>query len=164
MLEQSQKMKAEEKQVVIFRLGSEEFGVNISEVKEIIRVEAITRIPNIPPYIKGVINLRGKIIVIIDLAMKFSLSSKPFDNNTRIIVIEVGESTVGMIVDSATEVMRLSPSQIGQAPPMVTQKIEADYIEGVGIIGERLLILLDLIKVLKGEDIELIKKATETPK
>ena len=151
----------EERQVVVFKLSSEEFGVNISEVREIIRMEAITQIPNTSEYIKGVINLRGKIIVVIDLSMKLGLPSKPVTNDTRIIVIEVNESTVGMIVDSATEVLRLPGNQVEPAPQMITQKIKADYIEGVGIIEERLLILLDLVKVLEADDMNIIKKTAE---
>ena len=98
----------DERQIVIFSLGKEEFGVNINEVKEIIRIEQITKIPNTEQYIKGVINLRGGIIVVIDLAMKLGFPTKEVDKNTRILVVEVGNNTVGMIVDSATEVMRLS--------------------------------------------------------
>ncbi|MBN2368012.1 chemotaxis protein CheW [Candidatus Woesearchaeota archaeon] len=156
--QEEHKKSLDERQLVIFRLGDEEFGVNISEVREIIRMEEITKIPNTSPYIKGVINLRGGIIVVIDLAMKIGLKSKSADNNTRIIVIEVDESTVGMIVDSATEVIRLNSDQIQPAPQMITQKINSDYIEGVGVIKERLLILLDLVKVLKADDFKVIQQ------
>jgi purine-binding chemotaxis protein CheW len=159
--EKTTKKKDEyERQVVVFKLADEEFGVNISEVKEIIRIELITKIPNSAEYIKGVINLRGKIIVIVDLALVLGLPPKKTDNETRIIVIELEESTIGMIVDSATEVLRLSSNQIEAAPQIITKKINADYIEGVGMLGERLLILLDLIKVLKSEDISIIKQVT----
>jgi purine-binding chemotaxis protein CheW len=159
MEDQVKKEKSmDERQLVVFKLGEEEFGVNISEVREIIRMEEITKIPNTSAYIKGVINLRGGIIVVIDLALKIGLQSKPIDNNTRIIVIEVDESTVGMIVDSATEVIRLTADQVQPAPQMITQKINSDYIEGVGVIDERLLILLDLVKVLIAEDLHVIQQ------
>ncbi len=156
--EQEVKKGEEERQIVIFNLGKEEFGVNITEVREIIRMEQITGIPNTAEYIEGVINLRGGIIVVIDLAMKLSLPSKEKDNNTRIIVIEVNNNTVGMVVDSATEVLRLRGDQIEPAPAVITEKINTDYIEGVGILDERLLILLDLAKVLLAKDVEHITK------
>lgn len=146
-----------ERQLVIFRLAGEEFGVDIAEVREIIKMEAITRIPNTDSYISGVINLRGKIIVVIDLAKKLNLPLSKQDKDTRIIVIEVSGSTVGMIVDSCNEVIRLSAEHIEPAPPIITQRINADYIEGVGIIIERLIILLDLAKVLAGTEIERVK-------
>ncbi|MFH2020298.1 MAG: chemotaxis protein CheW [archaeon] len=155
---------ASERQVVVFQLADEEFGVNISEVKEIIRPEQITKIPNSEAYIQGVLNLRGKIIIIVDLALKLGLTQKKADNDTRIIVLEIGESTVGMIVDSATEVLRLSSSQVQEAPHMITQKINAEYLEGVGIIGERLLIMLDLTKVFSDNEMEAVKGAVSVNK
>lgn len=156
--EQEIKKGGEERQIVIFNLGKEEFGVNITEVREIIRMEQITGIPNTAEYIEGVINLRGGIIVVIDLAMKLGLPSRESDNNTRIIVIEVNNNTVGMVVDSATEVLRLKGDQIEPPPSVITEKINTDYIEGVGILDERLLILLDLAKVLQAKEVEHITK------
>lgn len=154
----TEKTNISERQIVVFALGKEEFGVNINEVREIIRMEQITKIPNTEAYVKGVINLRGGIIVVIDLAMKLSLTTKESDNNTRILVVEVGKNTVGMIVDSATEVRRLTSDQVQDAPTIITEKINADYIEGVGILDERLLILLDLARVLGGAEIEHIEE------
>ena len=149
-----------EQQLVVFELAGEEFGVNINKVKEIIRWEEVTRIPNTLPYIKGVINLRGNIIVVNDLAMKLGLPSKTVDDNTRILVVEVEKNTIGMIVDSATEVMRLSGEKIREAPSMITTNINHNYIEGVGLLDEkRLLTLLDLAKVLESTDYEQISKA-----
>ncbi|MEM0492975.1 MAG: chemotaxis protein CheW [Candidatus Thermoplasmatota archaeon] len=151
-----------EQQLVVFKLAGEEFGVNINKVKEIIRWENVTRIPNTAPYIKGVINLRGNIIVVNDLAMKLGLPSKPVDENTRILVVEVGDNTVGMIVDSATEVLRLDGKNIRDAPSMITSNIDHNYIEGVGILSEkRLLTLLDLSKVLESKDYEQIWHAQQ---
>ena len=159
MPEEKEKGKGEdERQIVVFRIGKEEFGVNIKEVREIIRMEQITKIPNTAEYIEGVINLRGGIIVVIDLAMKLGFPEKVVDKNTRIIVIEMNKNTVGMVVDSATEVLRLRSDQVEPAPAVITQKINSDYIEGVGILDERLLILLDLAKVLEAKEIEHIQK------
>lgn len=149
-----------EQQLVVFKVADEEFGVDINEVKEIIRWEEVTRIPNSPSYIKGVINLRGSIIVVNDLAMKLGMPSKNIDDDTRILVVEVGDSTVGMVVDSATEVLRLPGEKIKEAPSIVTDSIDTNYIEGVGVLDEeRLLTLLDLGKVLESTDYEKIAEA-----
>ena len=153
----------DEQQLVVFEIAGEEFGVNINEVKEIIRWEEVTRIPNTDPYIKGVINLRGNIIVINDLAMKLGLPSKEVDDDTRILVVEVGDNTVGMVVDSATEVLRLEGDKIREAPSMVTSNIDSNYIQGVGLLDEkRLLTLLDLSKVLESKDYQQITQIQKT--
>jgi purine-binding chemotaxis protein CheW len=144
--------KHSEKQIVVFKLGNEEFGVDINEVKEIIKLDDITRVPNTESFIEGVINLRGKIIVIIDLAKKINLEINKRDKDTRIIVIETNGSTIGMIVDECNEVLRISGEQIEPAPDIIKKKISQEYIEGVGILKERLIILLDLIRVLGKDD------------
>ena len=160
------KEKMHEQQMVIFKIAGEEFGVNINEVKEINRWVDVTRIPNSAAYIKGVINLRGNIIVVTDLAMKLGLPSKEIDDDTRILVVEVGDNqTVGMVVDSATEVLRLSSDKIRDTPSMITSNIDRNYIEGVGLLDEkRLLTLLDLAKVLESQDYEKIMKAQQIAK
>ena len=151
---------SEDRQLVIFKIAGEEFGVDINEVKEIIRWEEVTRIPNTETYIKGVINLRGSIVVVNDLAMKLGLPSKTVDDDTRILVVEVGGNTVGMVVDSATEVLRLEGKKVQDAPDMITSGIDQNYIEGVGVLDEkRLLTLLDLTKVMASNDYEKILQA-----
>ena len=144
-----------DRQLVIFKIAGEEFGVDINEVKEIIRWEDVTRIPNTESYIKGVINLRGSIVVVNDLAMKLGLPSKKVDEDTRILVVEVDGNTVGMVVDSATEVLRLDAEKVKDAPSMITSGIDSSFIDGVGVLGEdRLLTLLDLSKVMGSVDFE----------
>jgi purine-binding chemotaxis protein CheW len=155
---ESEKSNYSERQLVIFRLASEEFGVDINKVREIIKLEEITKIPNTDNYISGVINLRGKIIVIVDLAKKLNLPIKEKNKDTRIIVIEVNNSTIGMIVDGCNEVLRLSGEQIEPAPDIIKKRISQEYIEGVGILKERLIILLDLAKVLRESEVEAIVK------
>jgi len=135
-------------QLVIFQLAGEEFGVEIMQVQEIIRMPDITRIPQSPEYVEGVINLRGKIIVVTNLDTRFGLQSKELDDDSRIIIVEVGETVVGMIVDSVSEVLRLSTANVEPAPEIISAKIQADYLRGVGKLDDRLLILLDLEKVL----------------
>ncbi len=151
--------KYSERQMVVFTLGNEEFGVDINEVNSIIKMAPITRIPNSQDYIEGVINLRGRIIVVVDLAKKLGLPIKERDKDTRIIVIETNDTMVGMIVDHSREAIRISEDQIEPAPSLIAQKINSDYLEGVGIVGERLLILLDLSKVLSTGDMASVQKA-----
>ena len=148
-------------QLVIFQLGGEEFGVEIMQVQEIIRMPEITRIPQSPGYVEGVINLRGKIIVVINLDTRFGLNSKELDDDSRIIIVEVGENVVGMVVDSVSEVLRLSTSSVEAAPEIISSKIKADYLKGVGKLDDRLLILLDLERVLSEEEMSQVAAVGE---
>ncbi len=154
MTEEKKNRAYSERQIVIFGIGPEEFGVDISEVREIIKLEEVTRLPDTEEYIDGVINLRGKIIVVVDLSKKLGLKAKDRGKDTRIIVIEIGSNLVGMVVDCCNEVMRLPSDKIEPAPEMVSRKINSAYLEGVGILGERLIILLDLASVLDKKSIE----------
>ncbi|WP_406657513.1 chemotaxis protein CheW [Methanolobus sp. ZRKC2] len=135
-------------QLVIFNLGLEEFGVDIMKVQEIIRLPEITRIPKSPDYIKGVINLRGKIIVVMDLDQRFGLPSKEITEESRIVVVDIEGTIVGMVVDSVSEVIRLVSSNVDPTPEIITQKINADYLKGVGKMDDRLLILLNLENIV----------------
>ena len=148
-------------QLVIFQLGGEEFGVEIMQVQEIIRMPEITRIPQSPEYVEGVINLRGKIIVVINLDNRFALNSKELDDDSRIIIVEVGDNVIGIIVDSVSEVLRLSASNVDPAPEIISTKIKADYLKGVGKLDDRLLILLDLEKVLSDEELSQVTTVGE---
>nr|WP_321497808.1 chemotaxis protein CheW [uncultured Methanolobus sp.] len=139
-------------QMVVFQLGGEEFGVEIMKVQEIIRMPEITQIPQSPEFVEGVINLRGKIIVVINLDKRFNLASKEVDAHSRIIVVEIGTNVVGMIVDSVNEVLRIPRSSVDPAPELVTSTISREYITGVGKIDDRLLILLDLAKVMNKKE------------
>ena len=139
-------------QLVIFQLGGEEFGVEIMKVQEIIRMPEITQIPQSPDFVEGVINLRGKIIVVVNLDKRFNLNQKETDDNSRIIVVEIENNVVGMVVDSVNEVLRIPTSSVEPAPDLVLSQISRDYMKGVGKIDDRLLILLDLAKVLTIEE------------
>ena len=141
-------------QMVVFQLGGEEFGVEIMKVQEIIRMPEITQIPQSPDYVEGVINLRGRIIVVINLDKRFNLVSKEIDADSRIIVVEIGDNVVGMIVDSVNEVLRIPSTSVDPAPELVMSNISREYITGVGKIDGRLLILLDLAKVLDRKETE----------
>ena len=138
-------------QLVTFHIGDEEFGVEILKVQEIIRTMAITRVPKAPVFVEGVINLRGKVIPIIDLRKRFGMAVQEHDKHTRIIVIEINAVIVGFVVDSVSEVLRI-PANTVEPPPPIISGIGSEYIRGVGKLADRLLILLDLDNLLsKGE-------------
>jgi purine-binding chemotaxis protein CheW len=129
-------------QLVGFHVGSEEFGLEILRVQEIIRIQPLTRVPNSAGFVEGVINLRGKVIPVIALRRCFGLEDRSHDKQTRIVVVEVNGSVLGFIVDSVSEVLRLPVETI--EPPPRLGKVEREYVSGVGKLGDRLLILLDL--------------------
>jgi purine-binding chemotaxis protein CheW len=134
-------------QVASFRIGTEEYGVDISQIQEIIRMMEITKLPRTPDFVEGVINLRGQLIPIIDLRTRFGMERAEVTKNSRIIVTDVGTKRVGIIVDSASEVLTIPMELIEQAPEMIAAA-GTDYIQGVGKIGDRLIILLDLTMVV----------------
>ncbi|MGB9840671.1 chemotaxis protein CheW [Thermovenabulum sp.] len=136
------------KQYVVFKLGDEEYGIDILQVKTIEKVLPITRIPRAPHYVKGVINLRGEIIPVIDLKKKFDLKEEELTPEARIIIVSVADVTIGMIVDSATEVIQLPQDSIEPANS-IKVGINSDFIEGVGKLeDDRLLIILNLEKLI----------------
>jgi purine-binding chemotaxis protein CheW len=141
-----------ELQLVSFNIGTEEFGVDILKVQEINRMVEITRVPQAPHYVEGVINLRGKVIPIVDLRKRFGLELKEHDKNTRIVVVDIGGNIMGMIVDSVSEVLRLPASTI-EPPPEIVTGVNAEYIKGVAKLEDRLLIFLDLSKVIDAEEL-----------
>jgi len=148
----------EELQLVIFKIGNEEFGVPINQVREIVRLIQITPIPRAPSFIEGVVNLRGQVLAVIDLAKKLNLKSNPRSEKTRIIVVEVDNNTVGMIVDEVTEVLKLPSENVKETPEVIATQIKQEYLKGIGKLEDRLLILIDLAKVLSPEEVEEVKK------
>ncbi len=155
---QARKVSDEILQLVSFNIGSEEFGVDILKVQEINRMVEITRVPRSPEFVEGIINLRGKVIPIIDLRKRFNLELSEHDKNTRIVVVDIDGQTMGMIVDSVSEVLRIPASTIEPTPDVVTS-IESDYIRGVAKLDNRLLIYLDLAKILSGEEYKMLAEA-----
>ena len=143
---------SDELQLVSFCIGSEEYGVDILQVQEINRMVEITKVPQAPHYVEGVINLRGKVIPIIDLRKRFNLELKEHDKNTRIVVVDIGGNIMGMIVDSVSEVLRLQADTIEPPPELVTG-VNSEYIKGVAKLEDRLLIFLDLSRVIDVEQI-----------
>src|SRR5579883_802622 len=137
--------------LVGFRVGRETFGVPIKLVHEIVRVPDITAVPDSPEFVEGVINLRGKIVSVVDLRKRFRESQIAPNKKNRILVAEVDGKMVGLIVDAASEVLKLSASQV-EEPPNVFEEGELHYVTGIGKLNGRLILLIDLTKVLqKGE-------------
>jgi len=148
---EKENQKDEILQLVTFSVGEEEFGVEILKVQEINKMLQVTKIPNSPDFVEGVINLRGKVIPIINLRKRLRLSDKEYDKNTRIIVMEIQGRTVGFIVDSVSEVLRI-PRSITEPPPSMIGGVSSEYIVAVGKLEDRLLILLDIDKILSNEE------------
>jgi purine-binding chemotaxis protein CheW len=149
-----------ELQVVGFRVGDETFGVPIAHVREIIRVPQITALPNAPEYVEGVINLRGKIISVIDLRKRFGEANPQPGRKNRILVVELHHHVVGLIVDSASEVLKLPPSEI-EPPSRVFPDGDLECVTGVGKLSGRLVILVDLAKLLHGGDLRRLNSVVE---
>jgi purine-binding chemotaxis protein CheW len=139
-------------QLVTFNLANEEFGVDITRVQEINRMMDITKIPNAPEFIEGVVNLRGKIVPVVDLRKKLGFPEKEHDKSTRIMVVEVNGMVLGFIVDSVSEVLRIPESTI-EPPPSLVGGVESDYLNGVGKLDDRLLLLINLEKVIKSDQL-----------
>lgn len=146
---------AEEVQLVVFTLRQEdqicEYGVPITKVQEIISMTTPTKMPQTPDFVEGIINLRGKIIPIIDLKKRFDMGKSNITNDTRSVIVEVEGQTVGIIVDEVSEVLRLQVDNI-EPPPAVVGGITAEYLTGVGKLDNRLLILLDVDKILTDKE------------
>ena len=138
-------------QVVSFRLGGEEYGVDISGVQEIIRMVEITHVPRAPRFMEGVINLRGQLIPIIDLRTRFGMPRCEQTKSTRIVVTEIGSKKVGIVVDAVSEVINIPLDEVENAPDMIAG-VGTEYIQGVGKVNGRLVILLDLTMVMTGEE------------
>ncbi|SEB47203.1 chemotaxis protein CheW [Paenibacillus sp. GP183] len=144
----------EEKKVIVFALGSEEYGVEVDKVRTIERMQPMTRVPKVPAFINGVINLRGVVVPIIDLRARFGLELAEYNDNTRIIIVSAEEYEVGLIVDSANDVIDLDSDEIN-SPPEIVGGIKAKYLDGIARVGEnRLLVLLNLERVLDKSEIQ----------
>ncbi|MBS1170211.1 MAG: cheW4 [Burkholderiaceae bacterium] len=142
-----------------FRLGQEEYGIDILAVQEIRGYENVTRIANAPEFIKGVINLRGTIVPIIDMRIKFGLGEPIYDQFTVVIILNVASRVVGMVVDSVSDVMTLSPEQIRPAPEIGTA-FDTSYLTGLGTVGDRMLILVNIEKLMSSADMGVIEQLT----
>jgi purine-binding chemotaxis protein CheW len=147
-------------QVVGFRIGNETFGVRIASVREIVRVPEITAVPSAPDTVEGVINLRGKIIPVMDLRKRFGHVDIQPDKKNRILVVELQNKLVGLIVNAASEVLKIPPSEI-EAPGSVFAEGESSYVTGVGKLKGRLIILLDVSKLLHQQEVKKLEEAAD---
>src|SRR5438552_6030067 len=140
-----------------FTLGQEEYGIDILKVQEIRGYEAVTRIANAPEFVKGVVNLRGIIVPIVDMRIKFKLGTPVYDQFTVVIILNIGGRVMGMVVDSVSDVTTLSPEQVKPAPEMGTA-FNTDYLIGLGTLEERMLILIDIDRLMSSAEMGLIEK------
>lgn len=146
-----------EKQYVIFKLSGEEYGVEIKHVQEITEYKKATKVPNVPNFIEGIINLRGNITPIVSLKKRFNLDEGEIKENNRIIIINLKDKQVGFVVDDASQVLTMDEKQIENPPDLLTG-IDRQYIIGIGKVEEKIIILLDLEKILTEEEKEEIQK------
>jgi purine-binding chemotaxis protein CheW len=149
--------KAPALEVLAFRLGEEEYGIDIQKVQELRGYDAVTRIANSPDFIKGVVNLRGVIVPIVDMRIKFNLGTPNYDQFTVVIIINIGNRVVGMVVDSVSDVITLTADQIKPAPEMGSV-VSTEHLIGLGALDERMLILVDIDKLMSADEIGLIEK------
>ena len=143
--------------LAFFTLGSEEYGIDILKVQEIRGYETVTRIANAPEFLKGVINLRGIIVPVVDMRIKFKLGTPTYDQFTVVIILNIGGRIMGMVVDSVSDVTTLAQEQIKPAPDMGTA-FDGDYLIGLGTVDERMLILVDIDKLMSSAEMGLVEK------
>ena len=141
-----------------FTLGKEEYGMEILKVQEIRGYDAVTAIANTPAFIKGVVNLRGIIVPIVDLRIKFNLGNVDYNATTVVIILNLNHRVVGVVVDSVSDVLTLNPDQIKAAPSLSTS-LDTKYIIGLGTVDQRMLILIDIERLMSSSEMELMDKA-----
>lgn len=151
------------RQFVIFNLHSEDFGVEITQVKEIIKPLEIFKVPDTPEFIEGLINLRGKVHTVFNLRKRFGLPAKEFDDNTKIIIVSVNSLSVGFIVDEVNEIVRIDEENIETTPQIITS-LNKKYLSGVAKLDDRIVLLLDLGNVLSFKEQEQLNKLMENSK
>jgi len=158
--QQEQTTTGEGRELLTFTLGNEEYGIDILKVQEIRGYDAVTTIANAPEFIKGVINLRGIIVPIVDMRIKFKLSKADYSETTVVIILNVANRVVGMVVDGVSDVITLKPEQVKPAPEFGAS-LDTRYLEGLGTVDERMLILVDIEKLMNSRDMELIEATEE---
>lgn len=147
-------------QFLVFSLGEEEYAIDILKVQEILGYENVTRIANAPDFIKGVTNLRGVIVPIVDLRIKFNLDKVEYDGQTVVIVVNVSDRIVGIVVDGVSDVMSLTPDQIKPAPELGVT-MSSDFLSGLGSLENRMLVLVDIDKLLTSKEMALVEQVGE---
>ena len=143
-----------------FRIASEDYGIAIANVTEIIGIQSITEIPEMADYIKGVINLRGKVIPVMDVRLRFKLPPREYDERTCIVVVEIDGTSVGLVVDTVNEVADIPEDQVEPAPK--SKRKGGSYIQGIGKIGQEVKILLDINRILYEDELETISEVAQS--
>lgn len=151
-----------ERQVVVFDLNEEAYGVDISQVREIIRMQEITRVPRAPEFVEGVINLRGKVSPVVDLRARFSMPSTERTDEHGIVVVDVDGQDIGMVVDAVTEVSR-TPSDSIEPPSSVITTDDSEYLTGIVKTDDKLIILLDIAKVISESEASALEEIQQSP-
>ena len=146
---------------LLFYLGKEEYGINIAQVTAIEELPKITTIPDMPGFVRGVINLRGKVIPAVDLRLRFGLEEREYDNRTCIVIVKVEENTIGFIVDTVSEVHDISKSEIGPPPSFRNTSGQNQYIAGLAKQGEEVKIILDVQKIISDKDKTVLKEISD---
>lgn len=154
--------ETDNKEYLVFILAEQEYGIDILKVQEIRGYEAqsVTRIANVPAFIKGVTNLRGVIVPIVDLRIKFNLEEVSYDHQTVVVILNLDSRVVGVVVDGVSDVLNLAKSQISDAPQFGSSVLSTEYLTGIGTVGERMLILVDIEKLMTSEEMALVDSAT----
>ncbi len=142
-----------------FQIGNESYGISIRHVREIIELQKISEVPDMPVYVKGVINLRGKVIPIVDIRLRFGFEPRAYDDRTCIIVVEINDSAIGFIVDTVEDVVEIPEKDVEPAPHFKTASGREQYISGMGKIGENVKILLDVEKLIYEDDLNKLKES-----
>jgi len=155
---QGQTVEGASRELLTFTLGSEEYGIDILKVQEIRGYEAVTTIANAPEFIKGVINLRGIIVPIVDMRIKFKLGNISYAETTVVIILNIANRVVGMVVDGVSDVITLKPEQV-KAAPEFGASLDTKYLLGLGTVDERMIILVDIERLMTSRDMELIEAA-----
>lgn len=147
------------REILVFTLGREEYGIDILKVQEIRGYDAVTTLANMPAFIKGVINLRGAIVPIIDMRLKFKLGQAEYNQFTVVIILNIGKRVVGIVVDGVSDVLTLNPDQIRPAPEF-GNTLNTEYLSGLGAIDERMIILMDIEKLMTSPELQLVESVT----
>ncbi len=149
----------QDSECLTFTLGSEEYGIDILKVQEIRGYDAVTKIANTPDFIKGVINLRGAVVPIVDLRIKFNLGTITYDEFTVVIILNLDKRIVGIVVDGVSDVIAIKSEQIRQVPDLVSG-IDTRYLAGLGNLDDRMLILVDISKLMSSQEMDLLESAS----
>ena len=157
---QEQTATGSSRELLTFTLGNEEYGIDILRVQEIRGYEAVTTIANSPDFIKGVINLRGIIVPIVDMRIKFKLGKVSYDETTVVIILNVANRVVGMVVDGVSDVTTLKADEIKPAPEF-SSSLDVKYLQGLGTVDDRMIILVDIEKLMTSRDMNLMEQAAE---